>query len=132
MGKSKGGKSKREITLSPWALSQWSNAQGSATQRARSLEEAAATDSWKPGGQETEEILAAYRQRRAVGLARAKAITQQKAMADGEMTIPLLLLTMPGSLEERQLLGYNIAPPAEAPADGVPARNESDPDECAN
>ena len=129
MGKK--GKSKaKEIVLSKWALSQWDNAQGLATQRARVLEETAATDAWKPGGSETEELLASYRQRRAVGLARAQAITQRKIAADGNIAIPALLLTLPGSLEERKLLGYSAPAAAEASADsGPPVRNESDPDE---
>lgn len=74
-----------------WANKQWQRAQDDASARAAALEERVATDR----SLSTDE----YRERRAVGLARAREITSRR-IDDGGLHIPLLLLTSAGSKEE--------------------------------
>lgn len=109
-----------------WAASHWDYCQQEAAAAQAKLEEVAITARWRPGDLQSE-MLHDLRERRAMGLARAREITKQKAAAEGHLAVPALLCTRRGSNEERWLLGYQIAPPAAAPGE-EPVRLESDPD----
>ena len=114
-----------------WASKQWELAREAAEQKVAALEAQAADmrAAAVPASQRTS--LEEYRERRATGLARAKAITQSLAAQEGGLSIPLLLLTKPDSNENRRILGYppKVGGPSEFEEEQRRRSKEAEPDE---
>lgn len=77
-----------------WAEKEWTKAQEEANLKVMLLEERAASERSLSADE--------YRERRAMGLARARALTHECAV-DGALHIPLLLLSARGSKEQERL-----------------------------